>query len=202
MCPFDTIEDEKITCRGETFERYITAERIQRRLRAIGRMIDEQYTDRRPILIGVLNGAFMVLGDLMRSISIECEVDFVKLSSYGAEKVSSGEVTELKRVDADLSGRDVLVIEDIIDTGLSMQYLTDRIEDLDPRSVRVFTLLYKPEAVEHDVPLDYVGFEIPDRFVIGYGLDYGQIGRNLPHIYIRSTGEDIPPAREPDRLNV
>ena len=183
MFPSDTIEDTTITCRGETFELYITADRIQRRLRAIGRMIDQQYTDRRPILIGVLNGAFMVLGDLMRTISIECEVDFVKLSSYGAEKVSSGEVTELKRVDADLSGRDVLVIEDIIDTGQTLSYLLELLQAQKPKSITIATLLLKPEVFNNRFKIDYIGLEIPNRFVIGYGMDYEGHGRQLPDIY-------------------
>lgn len=198
MLEYDTTEDTTVVCQDEPFKLYITEERIQRRLRVIGRLIDDHYSDRKPILVGVLNGAFMVLADLMRTLSIECEVDFIKLSSYGAEKVSSGKVTQLKRIDADLSERDVLIVEDIIDSGLSMQYLTDRIEEQSPQSVRVFTLLYKPEAVEHDVPLDYVGFQVPDRFVIGYGLDYGQVGRNLPNIYIRASEDgDLPMAEEP-----
>lgn len=188
-----------IICQGEPFQRYISEERIQRRLQMIGTVIDEEYRDCKPILIGVLNGAFMVLADLMRALSIDCEIDFLKLSSYGARKVSSGDVRQLKRIDANLSGRNVIIVEDIVDTGLSMQYLLDRIGEHDPQSVRTFTLLHKAAAVEHEVSLDYVGFEIPDRFVIGYGMDYGQIGRNLADIYIRVSSENghVPDAVEP-----
>jgi hypoxanthine phosphoribosyltransferase len=199
MRPTDTSRSPFVTCREEPFQLYITRERIHRRLDLIGQAIDEEYGEEQPILVGVLNGAFMVLADLLRSITIPCEVDFLKLSSYRGDKVSSGEVTQLKRIDADLSGRHVIIVEDIVDTGLTMQYLTDRIEEYDPVSVRKFSLLVKPGAVEHDVSLDYVGFTIPDRFVIGYGLDFGQVGRNLPDLYIRvpKKGSSVPEAREP-----
>lgn len=175
--------EQTILCRGERFRMYLDSETIQKRVAEMGRQISEDYEEKRPILIGVLNGAFMFLADLMRAITIDCEVDFMKLSSYGAQKVSSGEVKELKRIDANLEGRHVLVIEDIVDTGLTMRYMLDLLQESDPASVRIVTLLHKPEATEEDVPLDYVAFEIPDRFVIGYGLDYGQLARNLPHIY-------------------
>lgn len=175
-----------VTCRGERFELYIDRLAIQKRVEEIGRSISRDYDGKVPILIGVLNGAFMFLADLMRTITIECEVDFWKLSSYGARKVSSGQVTELKKVDADLEGRHVIVVEDIVDTGLSIEYVTNRIRTYGPASLGVVTLLQKIEATESDVAIDYVGFRIPNRFVIGYGLDYGQLARNLPEIYIRA----------------
>ncbi|MEM1043387.1 MAG: hypoxanthine phosphoribosyltransferase [Bacteroidota bacterium] len=177
---------DTVTCQGERFRLYLDADTISARVQAIGRAIDAEYDGKRPILIGVLNGAFLFLADLMRAITIDCEVDFLKLSSYGAEKVSSGTVTELKKIDADLEGRHIIVVEDIVDTGLSMQFITDLMADLRPASVRTATLLHKKEATnpELDLRLDYVGFEIENLFVIGYGLDYGQLGRNLPAIYI------------------
>jgi hypoxanthine phosphoribosyltransferase len=131
----------------------------------------------------------MFTADLMREIIIDCEVDFMKLSSYGDEKVSSGQVHELKSIDATLKGRDVIIVEDIVDTGLSMQFIVGRLQEMEPNSLRVATLLHKPEATRPDLTLDYVGFEIPDLFVIGYGLDYGQIARNLPDIYILDEEE-------------
>ena len=143
-----------------------------------------RFADRVPIFIGVLNGSFIFLADLMRAMSIECEVDFLKLSSYGASKVSSGQVYELKKIDAELNGRDVIVVEDIVDTGLSMQFIQNRLREYEPASLTAVTLLRKPDAAQIDVNVDYVGFEIPEEFVIGYGLDYGQIARNLPDIYI------------------
>ena len=177
---------DTVTCRGERFDLYLSAEEIHARVSELGRAISRDLEGQRPILIGVLNGAFMFLADLMRAVTIECEVDFMKLSSYGAQKVSSGEVRELKRIDADLEGRHVVLVEDIVDTGLTMQFIMDRIGALGTASVRVATLLHKTEATRGEVPIDYVGFEIPDRFVIGYGLDYGQLARRLPAIYAQA----------------
>lgn len=177
-------QDRTVTCRGERFRVYLDRETIQNRVAEIGRQISEEYEGRVPILIGVLNGSFMFLADLMREITIDCEVDFWKLSSYGVAKVSSGQVRELKKVDADLHGRHVIIVEDIVDTGLSMDYILERIREYEPTSMRVVTLLHKEDATEVDVRLDYVGFRIPNRFVIGYGLDYGQLARNLPELYI------------------
>lgn len=193
----------QIECQDEPFVPYLSEAEIGRRTGEIAEALTEAYAGRRPIFVGVLNGAFMFLADLLRHLSIECEVDFLKLSSYGAEKISRGEVTELKRVDADLEGRHVVIVEDIVDTGLSMQYLLDRLRPHEPRTLRTVTLLHKPDAREHEAPLDYVGFEIPDRFVIGYGMDYGQLGRNWPAIYVRAdgdedAGEELPAPREPD----
>ena len=182
---------ETVTCRGERFRRYLGQREIHERVEAMGREISADYAGEVPILIGVLNGAFMFLADLMRAVTVDCEVDFWKLSSYGDRKVSSGEVEELKKVDADLRGRHVLIVEDIVDTGLSMQYMLDVLAVAEPASVRVATLLHKHEATEHDVRLDYVGFRIPNLFVIGYGLDYGQLGRNLPALYLRDEADGV-----------
>lgn len=173
-----------VTFHGEKFRRYLEAKTIQERVAEMGRQISRDYSDTTPILVSVLNGAFMFTADLMRAIDISCEIDFIKLSSYGAAKVSSGEVHELKSVDANLEGRDVLIVEDIVDTGLSMEFMKDRLWEHSPASLRVATLLHKPESTEPDLTLNYVGFRIPDLFVIGYGLDYGQLARNLSDIYI------------------
>ncbi len=180
----DTTTVPIVHCRGDRFRVYLDAAAINERVQELGRQIARDYEGRTPILIGVLNGAFIFISDLMRAIDIECEVDFLKLSSYGAEKVSSGEVTELKKIDAKIEGRDVLIVEDIVDTGLSMQFMLKNLQQMNPASLATVTLLYKPEATQVDLPLDYVGFEIPNLFVLGYGLDYGQLGRNLPHLYI------------------
>lgn len=175
---------ETVRCRGERFRLYLDRDTIQQRIAEIGHAISGEFEGQKPILVGVLNGAFMFIADLMRAIDIDCEIDFIKLSSYGAEKVTSGQVTELKWIDADLKNRHVIVVEDIVDTGLSMRYLLDRMKEYDPASLRTATLLHKHEATERDIHLDYVGFRIPNLFVIGYGLDYGQIARNLPDIYV------------------
>jgi len=176
--------EQTINCRGDQFRLYLHRDRIQERIAEMGQQISEVYEEKTPILVSVLNGAFMFTADLIRHIDIDCEIDFIKLSSYGDEKVSSGQVRELKSIDADLDGRDVIVVEDIVDTGLSMQFMMNRLDEFNPKTVRVATLLHKPASTKPDLTLDYVGFEIPDLFVIGYGLDYGQIARNLPDIYI------------------
>jgi hypoxanthine phosphoribosyltransferase len=178
------LDDAVVHYRGDRFRRYLPADTIQSRVQEMGAQITQDYADTTPILVSVLNGAFMYTADLMRAIDTDCEIDFIKLSSYGAAKVSSGEVHELKSVDADLEGRDVIIVEDIVDTGLSMDFMKDRLQEYNPASLRVATLLHKPAATEPDLTLDYVGFQIPDLFVIGYGLDYGQLARNLADIYI------------------
>ncbi len=179
-----------VVCQGERFRLYLDETTLQERIGALGDQISADYRDSEspPIFIGVLNGAFMFTADLMRTLSIDCEVDFYKLSSYGEAKVSSGVVTELKHIDAELQGRHVIVVEDIVDTGLSMRYILDRIEELNPASLKAVTLLRKPAAAKVDVEVDYVGFDIDNLFVIGYGLDYGQLARNLRAIYILDEG--------------
>lgn len=176
---------ELVTCRDEQFRLYLDEEAIQTRVRELGEQIAADYAELGPpILVAVLNGAFMFVADLMRAIPGDCEIDFYKLSSYGASKVSSGQVTELKNVDAKLEGRHVIVVEDIVDTGLSMKYVLDQIAARNPASLRAATLLRKPDAAKVEVDVDYVGFDIDNLFVIGYGLDYGQLARNLRAIYI------------------
>jgi hypoxanthine phosphoribosyltransferase len=175
---------ESLICNGEKFKLYITKERIEKRLMEIGEQIDTEYADKKPIFIGILNGSFIFLADLMRHVSIPCEVDFFKLSSYGDEKVSSGKVTKLKELDAQIDGRHVIIVEDIVDTGLSMNYIMQLVKNQNPASVKIATLLHKPGAIKYDVALDYIGFDIPTLFVLGYGLDYAQEGRNLAQIYV------------------
>lgn len=179
---------EKVNCNGEVFGVFITKEQIEARISLLGAQLDKDYEGKKPIFIGILNGAFIFLADLMRNVTIECEVDFMKLSSYGDEKVSSGEVTELKEIDAKVAGRHIILVEDIVDTGLSMKYIVNRLMAYNPASVSVITLLHKKEATKHDVQIDYVGFEIPTKFVLGYGLDYAQEGRNLAQIYALAEG--------------
>ncbi len=171
-------------CRGERFRLYLARSEIQARVRALGRRIARDYEGKKPILIGILNGAYVFMADLMRAIDIECEADFMKLSSYGDSKVSSGDVEQLKKIDADLEGRHVIVVEDIVDTGLSMEFIMDRMKEGNPASLAVATMLHKEEATQVDLELKYVGFTIEDLFVIGYGMDFGQLARNFPDIYI------------------
>jgi len=177
-------DDSVVYCKGERFRLYFTREELEDRVRELGAQIGRDYAGRVPVMIGILNGSFMFLADLIRAMDIDCEVDFLKLSSYGATKISSGTVRELKKIDADIKNRHVIVIEDIVDTGLSMQFILQRLQEYAPASLSVVTLLHKHEATRVQTRLDYVGFKIPDLFVIGYGLDYGQFGRNLDQIYI------------------
>ena len=160
----------------------ISNEEIQRRIEEIAEGLSEQFKDEIPILIGVLNGSFIFISDLMRKLNIDCEMDFIKLSSY-AGKESIGTVTLLKDISANITGRHVIIVEDIIDSGLTIKFLRDRLEGAQPKSVTVVTLLLKPDIANLDFNVDYVGFEIPPEFVVGYGLDYDQKLRHLPEIY-------------------
>jgi hypoxanthine phosphoribosyltransferase len=180
---------ETVECNGEKFKTYLTHQELQTRISELGEQLSEEYQEQNPIFIGVLNGAYIFLSDLMRQVEISCEVDFLKLSSYGDEKVSSGEVTDLKDIDANIEDRHVILVEDIVDTGLSMTYIIEKLQRKNPASIATVTLLHKKEATDHDVQLDYVGFTIPDLFVLGYGLDYAQAGRNLAQIYILDDDE-------------
>ncbi len=176
-------EFEKAVYEGE-FRTLIDRETLNRRVVEMGRQITKEYSGKQPIIIGVLNGAFLFMADLIRHIELDLEVDFIKISSYGDEKLSSGKVMMLKDINAEIKGRHILVVEDIVDTGLSIQFLREKFSQLAPASLRFATLLYKKQNVRVEVQLDYVGFEIPDEFVIGYGLDYKQILRNLPAVFV------------------
>lgn len=165
------------------FEVLIPEETVQQRIRELGEEISRDYAGKIPIMVGVLNGGVLFLADLIRSLSIDCEMDFIKISSYGNKRVSSGEITMIKDFSADLHGRDIIVIEDIVDSGLSVQYLKRRIRNMKPASLKFVSLLVKREAMKVDLTIDYVGFEIKNKFVIGYGLDYKQLKRNVNAIY-------------------
>jgi hypoxanthine phosphoribosyltransferase len=175
---------ETVICKDKRFKILIHQDEIQRRIAEMGAQISIDYKEKNPIFIGILNGAFIFMADLLRYVNIPCEVDFYKLSSYGDEKVSSGNVTERKDIDADIGGRHIILVEDIVDTGLSANYIINIVEKKKPASVSLVSLLHKPDAIRYHVDVDYVGFTIESLFVLGYGLDYAQEGRNLPHIYV------------------
>ncbi len=166
------------------FRVLISKEKLQERIRELGRQITEDYRGKEPIMIGVLNGSFVFIADLVRAIELDLEIDFIKISSYGNEKTSSGRVQMIKDINADIEGRHVLIVEDIVDTGLSIKFLEEKLSALKPASLKFVTLLIKKEIAKVDFDIDYVGFEIPNEFVIGYGLDHKQILRNLPAIYV------------------
>jgi hypoxanthine phosphoribosyltransferase len=156
---------------------------LQARVAELGQAINATYSDAdRPLLVCVLKGAFVFLADLVRHLEIRHEVDFMEISSYGAGTVSSGVVRILLDLGQNIEGRHVLVVEDIIDSGRTLDYITRNLGTRGPASLRVCTLLSKPERRELDVPLDFVGFEVPDEFVVGYGLDFAEEYRNLPFI--------------------
>ena len=160
----------------------ISTGELQQRISELGRQVSEDYEGRDLFLVGILKGAIIFLADLMRSIAIPCEIDFMAVSSYGSQTGSSGVVRILKDLDAPIEGRDVLVVDDIIDSGLTLQYLMRNLKARGPASLEVCALLTKPERLRVDLKPRYVGFEIPNRFAVGYGLDYAQHFRNLDHI--------------------
>jgi len=162
----------------------IDEETLQARIRELGVEISRDYAGRDLLLVGVLKGAVFFMADLMRELTIPCEIDFMAISSYGAGTDSSGVVRILKDLDLNISGRHVLVVEDIIDSGLTLSYLVRTLSARKPATVEICALLTKPERREVDVPVRYVGFEIPNEFVIGYGLDYAERYRNLPHVAV------------------
>ncbi|MDD5316641.1 MAG: hypoxanthine phosphoribosyltransferase [Candidatus Cloacimonetes bacterium] len=158
--------------------------RIQNRIREIGQQINNDYEGKVPVIIGVLKGAFIFLSDLVRAVSIPIEIDFLAISSYGAGTSSSGVVKIRKDIDIDIAGRDVIIVEDIVDSGLSLQYMKDYLWKHKPSSLRTCVLLDKPEAHKIETSFEYVGFEVGNEFVVGYGLDFAERYRNLPYIGI------------------
>lgn len=160
----------------------LSKQRIAKRIRELGRDISRDYGGKRPILVGVLRGSFVFLADLIRAIDIPVEVDFISVESYGNATASSGVVRMLQDLNTSIKGRHVILVEDIVDTGLTLHYLIDNLKTREPASLVICTLLDKRERRKVKVPLRYAGFVIPDKFVVGYGLDFAQLHRNIPHI--------------------
>ncbi len=178
-----TYDDQDLLLKNPVLERIlISSDDIQRRVRQLGNEISRDYQGTQPVLVNILKGAFVFLADLTRCMSIPHEVDFMAISSYHGGTQSTGVVKIEKDLKTDITGRDVLVVEDIVDTGLTINYLIDLLQTRAPRSLRVCTLLDKKPARTKPVTLAYTGFEIPNEFVIGYGLDYDEKFRNLPFI--------------------
>lgn len=174
---------DKIVINGDTFVTLLTEEQIQVRTKELAAQLTKEYEGKSPTFVGVLNGSFLFFSDLVRHYEGECEVDFIKLSSYGEAKISSGTVTLIKELNCQIRDRHIIVVEDIVDSGLSVKFMLDMIKQENPASVRVASLLVKPKSIKYDVKIDYIGFNIPDEFVIGFGLDYSQKYRNLRSIY-------------------
>jgi hypoxanthine phosphoribosyltransferase len=162
----------------------ITSSEIQEKVGELGELIAHDYRGERPLLVGVLRGAVIVLGDLMRNIDLPCEIDFMDISSYGTGTTSSGVVRILKDLEEDITGRHVLIVEDIIDTGLTLSYLRRSLLARKPASLEICALLSKPSRRRVELDVKYLGFEVPDEFVVGYGLDFAGAYRNLPDICV------------------
>lgn len=177
---------EKIKIGDEVFIPFITEENIQKRVKELGQTLSQDYRGKVPVFIGILNGSFLFMSDLIKNFEGDCEIDFLKLSSYGDEKISSGRVKMLKELNCEVDGRDLIIVEDIVDSGLSIKFMEDLIAEHHPSSMKVISLLVKPNSLKYNVKIDYIGFDIPSKFVIGYGLDYAQKYRNLRSIYVLS----------------
>jgi len=173
----------------EKLTQIISEKAIMERVHQIADDISNQYKSEVPILIGILNGSFIFASDLIRAMKIDCEIDFIKVSSYSGTK-SKGTVHLRKDISADITDRHVIIVEDIIDSGLTIRFIRDRLLDAQPKSVSIVTLLMKPELTEIDFDVNWVGFEIPPHYVVGYGLDYDQKFRNLRGIF-RLWGKQI-----------
>ena len=172
-----------ITILDKNFTPFISRETIENRITEIAKQINTDYEGRCPLFIVVLNGAFLFATELVKNIPLSCEITFVRLSSY-SQTESTGKVRQIIGLEEKIAERDVIIIEDIVDTGLTMTQLLAQIEDLKPRSIEIATLLHKPEALKKPVKMRYIGFEIDNKFVVGYGLDYDGLGRNLDALYV------------------
>ena len=171
-----------IKVHDKEFKIYLSEEAIQKRVKEMAAAINEAYTGKRPLFIAILNGSFMFAADLFKNLSIEAELCFIKLASYRGMK-SSGKVVTSIGLEEDIYGKDVLIVEDIVDTGKTLHRFLPKLMHQQPKSLKIAALLHKAEATEYPLTLDFVGFTIPNKFVVGYGLDYDGLGRNLKEIY-------------------
>ena len=173
---------DSIKVLDKTFERFIPEAQIQETIARIASEINRDLAGKDPLFLAILNGSFMFAGDLFQKITIPCRISFVKMASYLGTG-STGQVHQLIGLQESVAGRNIVILEDIIDTGLTIFKLLEHLETLKPAEIRIVTLLYKPDAFKADFPIDYVGIKIPNKFVVGYGLDYNGYGRNYPEIY-------------------
>jgi hypoxanthine phosphoribosyltransferase len=171
-----------IRLHDKLFDPYLTQEEIQTRVSFIAEQINSEYEGKRPLFIAILNGSFIFASDLFKKLHIEAEICFIKLASYKGSK-STGHVVTAIGLDAEIFGRDVIIIEDIVDTGKTLNEFLPQLHHQQPASLKIVALLHKSEVTKFPVSIDYLGFEIPDKFVVGYGLDYDGLGRNIPEIY-------------------
>jgi hypoxanthine phosphoribosyltransferase len=171
-----------IRVHDKLFAPYLTQEEIQTRISFIAEQLNTDYRDKKPLFIAILNGSFIFASDLFKKLHIEAEICFIKLASYKGSK-STGHVVTAIGLDAEVFGRDIIIIEDIVDTGKTLTEFLPQLTHQQPSSLKIVALLHKAEATMFPVPIDYLGFTIPDKFVVGYGLDYDGLGRNVPEIY-------------------
>lgn len=173
---------DKIKVHDKEFTPYLTAEQIDNRISELAHEINKDYFNKKPLFVSILNGSFMFSSDLFKKLTIDAEICFIKLASYKGVK-STGKVITAIGLDAELYERDVIILEDIVDTGKTLNEFLPQVRNHHPLSLKICSLLHKPEALEYDVKIDYLGFSIPKKFVVGYGLDYDGLGRNIPAIY-------------------
>lgn len=171
-----------IQLRDKVFEPYLTAEEINGQVQRLAAEINTAYKDKKPLFIAILNGSFMFAADLFKAVNIQAEICFIKLASYKGTK-STGQVITAIGLDTDIHDRHVIIIEDIVDTGKTLNEFLPQLRHQQPASLELAVLLHKPDATEYPVPIKYLGFSIPNKFVLGYGLDYDGLGRNIPEIY-------------------
>jgi hypoxanthine phosphoribosyltransferase len=176
------IENQLVKAHDKSFRLMISAQAIAERVDVIGQQISEDYIGKKPILLAILNGAYMFAADLSRSIKTDLELTFIKLSSYKGTS-TTGNVTTVLGLDTTLSGRHIIIVEDIVDTGKTLHNFLRELQKEEPASVEIAACFHKPTALQHPLSIKYLGFEIPDHFIIGYGLDYDGLGRNLPDVY-------------------
>jgi len=171
-----------IKLHDKTFDTYLSEKEIQEKIQIIAEQINHDYAGRQPLFIAILNGSFMFAADLFKRLTIDAEICFIKLASYRGMK-SSGNVITAIGLDQDLFGREVIIVEDIVDTGKTLNEFLPKLDHQQPKSLKIVALLHKPEATQFQLKIDYLGFSIPNKFVVGYGLDYDGLGRNLKEIY-------------------
>lgn len=177
---------DKIKLHDRTFKSYLSEDRIQERVQVLGLKISDDYQDKQPLFLSILNGSFLFAADLVRAFEGDCEVSFVKLASYDGLK-SKGKIKKRIGLEVDLKDRHVILVEDIIDSGQTLHEFLPDLKKMKPASISIAVLLLKPNSVKYPFDIEYLGFEIPDKFVVGYGMDYDGLGRNLPSIYQLKT---------------
>lgn len=189
MYLYGSVNATMLTIKDKTFVPFITAEAIQTRIQELAEQMNQAYADKNPLIVVILNGAFLFAADLAKHLTIPCEITFLRVSSYQGT-ASTGQSKEILGLTESVAGRDLIVVEDIVDTGRTLHDICDQLRAQEPASLAIATLLFKPEALQKPLELQYVGFEIEDRFVLGYGLDYDGLGRNTPDILVLETGNN------------